>query len=193
MNTLTQPWILVGYQLFAQEGPGGLKVERLARKVGKSKSSFYHHFADLEVFTAFLLEYHMDRALAIAARERKCANVIPELIEVILDVKEDLFFNRQLRIHRNIPKFRACFEASSHEVGDAIIGIWAQELGLEGNSYLALMVLNLSLENFYLQITPQTLSYTWLEEYVKGLKQMVQAFKQGKLNPSVPSEGTQLA
>ena len=193
MNSLTQPWIVAGYKLFAQEGPAGLKVERLARKVGKSKSSFYHHFADLEVFTEFLLAYHMVRAKDIADRERKCANVIPELLEVILDVRQDLFFNRQLRIHRNIPKFKACFEASSHEVGDAIISIWAQELGLEGNSYLALMVLNLSLENFYLQITPQTLTYTWLEEYVRGLQQMVRAFKEGKLNPTLPREGPQPA
>lgn len=193
MTSLTQPWIQAGYELFAEEGPTGLKVERLARQVGKSKSSFYHHFADLEVFIEFLLAFHMDRSREIADRERQCNNVIPELLEVILAVKQDLFFSRQLRIHRHIPKFKACFEASSHEVGDAIIGIWAKELGLKGNSHLALMVLNLSLENFYLQITPQSLTYEWLEEYVRGLKQMVQAFKQGEADSTLLSGGPQLA
>jgi AcrR family transcriptional regulator len=44
-----QPWINHGYRTFAYEGPTGLKVERLARQVGKSKSSFYHLFADLDI------------------------------------------------------------------------------------------------------------------------------------------------
>ncbi|MEM7514864.1 MAG: TetR/AcrR family transcriptional regulator, partial [Bacteroidota bacterium] len=58
MEKLIEPWLKAGYDIFSQEGPGGLKVERLARIVGKSKSSFYHHFADLEIYTSFLLEYH---------------------------------------------------------------------------------------------------------------------------------------
>nr|WP_245550167.1 TetR/AcrR family transcriptional regulator [Haliscomenobacter hydrossis] len=28
-----------------------MKIEVLAKKVGISKSSFYHHFVDLEIFT----------------------------------------------------------------------------------------------------------------------------------------------
>ena len=177
MTSHTQPWITAGYELFAAEGPQGLKVERMAQTVGISKSSFYHHFADLEVFTEFLLKQHLDRSKEIAELERRCKNVIPELVEVILSVKLDLFFNRQLRIHRNVPQFKACFEASSQEVGEAIIGIWAEALGLQDNSHLAQMVLALSMENFYLQITPQTLTYEWLEEYVLGLQHMVAAFK----------------
>lgn len=68
-NKNMQPWILAGYELFAIDGPTGLKVEVISRKVNKSKSSFYHHFADLEVFTEYLLNYHMERAKAIAQLE----------------------------------------------------------------------------------------------------------------------------
>ena len=49
------PWILCGYNIFSKEGPKGLKIEVIARQVSKNKSSFYHHFADLEVFTEILL------------------------------------------------------------------------------------------------------------------------------------------
>jgi AcrR family transcriptional regulator len=179
-NDSKQAWILCGYRLFAQAGPNGLKVEVLARAVGKNKSSFYHHFADLEVFTEILLSYHLERSAIIADRERQCKQVVPELLHLMVEVKEDLLFNRQLRINRNVSQFRQCFETASQEVGAAIIGIWAEALGLSGNSPLALMVLNLSLENFYLQITEETLTYEWLLSYVKGLQSMVQAFKRNE-------------
>ncbi|MEZ4687033.1 MAG: hypothetical protein R3B47_13480 [Bacteroidia bacterium] len=44
-------------------------MERLARDIGKSKSSFYHHFADLEVFTALLLNQHLEQAKVMAEKE----------------------------------------------------------------------------------------------------------------------------
>jgi AcrR family transcriptional regulator len=172
-----QPWILVGYNIFAKEGTTGLKVEVIARKVGKSKSSFYHHFADMEIFTEALLNYHIERAIVIADMEKGCKNVVPDLLNVLIEVKEDLLFNRQLRINRQIPAFKNCFEKSSKVVGEAILGIWAEMLGLGDNSHLAQIVLNLSLENFYLQITDDSLTYDFLLNYVNDLKRMVAGFQ----------------
>jgi AcrR family transcriptional regulator len=172
-----QPWILVGYGIFSKGGPKGLKIQVLAREVGKSKSSFYHHFADMEVFTEVLLNYHLERAKIIAHRERLCKNVVPDLLHLLVEVKQDLLFNRQLRINRNSNQFKGCFEKASREVGEAILGIWAETLTLEDNSNLARMVLNLSLENFYLQITEETLTYEWLLNYIRELQTMVKEFK----------------
>jgi AcrR family transcriptional regulator len=180
-----QPWILVGYNIFSIEGQRGLKVEVIARKVGKSKSSFYHHFADIEIFIEALLNYHLERAIVIADMEKGCKNVVPDLLNVLIEVKEDLLFNRQLRINRQIPAFKNCFEKSSKAVGDAILGIWAEMLGLGDNSHLAQIVLNLSLENFYLQITEDTLTYEWLLNYVNDLKKMVNAFQINEKKKSI--------
>jgi len=176
-NNIKIPWIIVGYEMFAAEGPKGLKVEVMARRVQKSKSSFYHHFADLEVFMEVLLEYHFEEAKIIAVKENACKTVVPELLNVILEHKVDLLFNRQLRIHRNNPAFKNCFEKVNQLVGEAIIEIWAKMLGLNHNTYLAMMVLNLSIENFYLQITPETLNYEWLVAYVEKLQAMAKAFQ----------------
>ncbi|MEL6675328.1 MAG: TetR/AcrR family transcriptional regulator [Bacteroidota bacterium] len=178
LNHRQQAWIDAGYQLFAKQGPPGLKVEVLAREVGKSKSSFYHHFADLEVFTEFLLQYHLEQTALIYEKERACRKVVPELLYVLLEAKTDLLFNRQLRIHRHIPAFQRCFEKTSQEAATSIQDIWAAELGLAENTRLGVMVLQLTLENFYLQITPETLTYDWLVHYVTELKAMVQAFAQ---------------
>lgn len=171
-----QAWILAGYEIFAKEGPAGLKVEVMARRVGKNKSSFYHYFADIEVFTAHMLKYHLERSEYIAELESQCTTVVPELLQVLVAHKQDLLFNRQLRVHRDVSAYRDCFEKSSSDVGEAILPIWSEAIGLSDNSHLAMMVLQLSLENFYLQITDKTLTVEWLTDYVQGLKRMVQAF-----------------
>lgn len=174
------PWILAAYALFAKGGPDALKVEVIARQVGKNKSSFYHYFANLDIFTDHLLDYHLERTKIIADKERQCKNVDPELIEVIIEVKQDLLFNRQLRIHRDNPKYCTCLQQAGHEVRGAILGIWADALNLNHQTYLAELVLNLSLENFYLQITEETLNYNWLSNYIRDLQTMVRAFQQNK-------------
>ena len=59
-------WIKAGYEVFAASGQDALRIEPLARMVGRSKSSFYHHFADMELFVEHLLAYHLERSAVIA-------------------------------------------------------------------------------------------------------------------------------
>ena len=91
MNNLHKPWIIKGYQVFASEGPQGLKIERLSKSIGKNKSSFYHHFADLEVFIQMLLQYHLKQAEILAIKESNC-KTIEEFIQLIIEYKTDLLF-----------------------------------------------------------------------------------------------------
>jgi hypothetical protein len=58
-------------------------------------------------------------------------------------------------------------------------------LGLSQNSTLAQQVLNLSIENFYLQLTEETLTYEWLVQYMNDLKKMVQSFENNELKKKV--------
>ncbi len=171
-----KPWIEYGYKVFAFEGPQGLKIERLSREIGKNKSSFYHHFADLEIFTSLLLDYHITQVILIAEKESYCKS-INELFDIIIEYKIYLMFNRQLRIHRINDEFEKCFVKTNEITVKSIIGIWAEMLGLKDNSYLAGLVLNLSLENFYLQITDETLNHTWLNNYINQLRELIFAFK----------------
>lgn len=108
-----------------------MKVERLAKAVGKNKSSFYHFFADLEVFTDFLLKYHLAQS-EIKVNEISLPSIIP---------------------------------------------IWSDIIGLRDNSYLAGLVLQLSLENFFLQIIDEILNPNWLNQYFENIKDLVRQFK----------------
>lgn len=175
-----KPWINSGYQIFAMEGPGGLKVERLARIIGKNKSSFYHLFSGLEIFTTALLEHHLKQAFIMAEKESNCKNR-DELIEVIVTHKIDLLFNRQLRIHRDNQNFENCFLKTNQITGQSIIGIWSEIIGLKNNSHLAELVFRLSLENFFLQITEETINTNWLNAYFDEINKLIRAFQKTKI------------
>ena len=94
-------WIKKGYEIFALLGQNGLKVEYLAKGVNISKSSFYHHFSDLELFMDELLNYHISQSYLIAEKELNANNINPELINILIEHKIDLLFNRQLRFNRD--------------------------------------------------------------------------------------------
>ncbi len=51
-----QDWIEVGRGILASEGDGALTVDALCARLGKTKGSFYHHFADREAYARALLD-----------------------------------------------------------------------------------------------------------------------------------------
>jgi AcrR family transcriptional regulator len=175
-NDKKDVWIQAGYALFAEQGPMALKIEVLAKMVGISKSSFYHYFADLEVFTELLLAHHLVQARKMEQKELNCANIDPDLISILLEHKTDLFFNRQLRVHRQNPLYAQCLVKSNEIVGLGFIEVWTKDLNLKLPKNTLLGIFELALENFYLQITPDTLTEAWLSAYFKNLSRIVANF-----------------
>ena len=184
-----RPWIELGYQSFAYEGPQGLKVERLADGVEKNKSSFYHFFADLEVFTHHLLRYHLAQADIIAVQEAQCTT-IEDFIDVLISHKIDLLFNRQLRVHRENPDFAEVFCKTNEVTGQAIASVWPRLIGLDQHHHLAGLVLKHSIENFYFQITDETLNRSWLRQYFDDLLLLVREFKKTGAVPAALDRGS---
>ncbi|MBI1316827.1 TetR family transcriptional regulator [bacterium] len=170
MKEVRQPWIEEAYVRFARGGPSAVQIEPLARSVGKSKSSFYHLFADGEGLTAALLNHHRDQSKILALKEAQCTEV-EAWIEVLLAHKTDVLFNRQLRIHRDRPDFRACFEQTVECTLPAIVPLWARFVGMDHRPPAAETALRLSIEHFFFQITEQTLQREWLAAYFHELQQ----------------------
>lgn len=177
MKEIEKSWIESGYRFFAFEGPGGLKIERISKEVGKNKSSFYHLFGNLELYTQRLLAFHFSQAKIIADKESTAKNE-KELINVIMDHRIDLLFNKQLRVHRENRDFENCFNQINQISIPAILPLWKKIIGISENTSLAQMVLTLSLENFYLQITDETLNESWLATYFATIREMIFQFKQ---------------
>lgn len=181
MNRNKQLWLDTGYQTFAREGPTGLKIEALARSVQKNKSSFYYLFGDLENFQEALLDYHLSRADEIAAQASRCIQLDPEVMLLLVEVRQDIFFNRQLRIHRTIPHFQACFTKANQKVEASFFDNWKIALGLIHNPQVARVLLDLIVENFYLRVTEESLSYDWLKTFFKEIQTMVLQLNQANL------------
>jgi AcrR family transcriptional regulator len=43
-------WVAAALELLAEDGPSGVKIDRLCVRLGVTKGSFYWHFEDLEAF-----------------------------------------------------------------------------------------------------------------------------------------------
>jgi AcrR family transcriptional regulator len=163
-------WIIAGYETFALQGHGHLKVESLARQVGISKSSFYHHFVDLDCFVDDLLRHHLKQSAIIAEKERAVVNIDPELITVLLEHKIDLLFNRQLRIHKNNKSFETILVQSNLVIGESFKPVWIKELNLPLTKNKIDNLFDLALDNFFLQVNIDNLHYNWLSQYFSNLK-----------------------
>lgn len=169
-------WVKTGYEIFALTGTAGLKIESLAKRVGVSKSSFYHHFADMEIFTGLLLKYHIQQAYIIADKERNASSIDPELIDILVEHKTDLLFNRQLRIYREHKPFSDALVQSGKIVGNGFINIWVNDLKLNLSQQQIEGLFELALENFYLQINTANLNHRWLSTYFVNLKRIAGYF-----------------
>jgi AcrR family transcriptional regulator len=165
-------WIVSGYETFALYGESGLKVEGLAKKVGISKSSFYHHFSDLEIFMDLLMETHLENAKTISKKENQATQINPELINILVDHKMDLLFNRQLRINQQKPIYLSVLQKSNEIIGKDFIRLWMSDLKLNLNQKQVESLFELALENFYLQINHDNLNFNWLEMYFENLKRI---------------------
>lgn len=164
-----RPWLEAGYEIFSLEGPAALKIETLARKVGISKSSFYHHFADLEIYSEMLLAYHLESISVMAVNARKCKVIDPDFLLLMLDHKRDIMFNRRLRIHRENLSYQLCFERASYSVEKEFIGIFADMYGLSDQLDIAWNVLKVVNDLFYTRVTNENLSYEWLVKFLEEM------------------------
>lgn len=167
-----QAWIAVGYERFALDGEDGLKIEPMARRVGVSKSSFYHHFADLELYVEKLLNYHLVRAKIMLQKERTATCIDPDLIHILIEHKTDLLFNRQLRILQQRELYRQVLATSNAIFGHEFVSIWAKDLKLNLNTQQLSGLYELAVENFFIQINSENLHYEWLSQYFRNLKRI---------------------
>jgi len=56
-SLLKLKWIKAGLAALYDDGPDGLRVEKLCDRMGVTKGSFYHHFTNLADYKIQLLEY----------------------------------------------------------------------------------------------------------------------------------------
>lgn len=66
MRITRERWLDEGIVVLADEGPSGLRIDRLAARLGVTKGSFHHHFAGAGGFkTALLAHYEAQTRAAL--------------------------------------------------------------------------------------------------------------------------------
>lgn len=176
-NNTATPWLEAGYEIFALEGPGGLKVETIAKKVGISKSSFYHLFVDLEIFQEELLKYHITQAEKMAALSQHCQNIDPDTLHLFIEYKIPLLFNRQLCINRENKLYQFYFEKATSLVETTYFDKWVDLLGLHEQKHIARNILKIYTDNFFMRISKENLNYNWLQSLLEEIKTLVKDVK----------------
>lgn len=164
------PWIQAGYQMAAIDGFEKLKIEKLAKLVGKPKSSFYYLFVDLENFVQQMYEFHFQNCQLLAEKEKNASSVDPELVAILVEHRIDLLFNKQLRVIRMNPKIQSLIEQIDSIVLIPFLNIWKQEIQLNLTDIQWHNLFSLALENFYLQIHFANINEIWLRGYFSKLK-----------------------
>lgn len=181
-NKLEKGWIEAGYELFVNEGPKGLKVEVLARTVGVSKSSFYHHFADMEIFRDRLLKWHLYRADVLSEQAALCRSM-DDFLALLDTAKQDLLFNKMLRIHCELdPSYASCFEHAHLKVITKIERVWAEFLGVSNQPEKARSAFRILSDMFYHRVTQQNLSVEWMKSLLEELKKLLSEVNPGNSN-----------
>jgi AcrR family transcriptional regulator len=169
-------WIKVGYDLFALNGENELKVETLAKKAGISKSSFYHHFANMDIFITQLINFHLQQLKILIDKEKKVKSINPELINVLLEHKTDLLVNRQLRFNSQKEHYKPALRRSTELIGNGLIPVFVANLNQKLTEKQLTGLFDLALENFFLQLNPENLNATWLAAYFENLKRIATNF-----------------
>jgi AcrR family transcriptional regulator len=56
MRLRRDDWLEMGFEVLREQGAGALTIDRLTERLGVTKGSFYHHFANREEYSVALLE-----------------------------------------------------------------------------------------------------------------------------------------
>jgi AcrR family transcriptional regulator len=176
----TKPWLDKGYELFGQVGPEGLKIEPLAKAVKISKSSFYHHFADLQVFEQELLQWHYSNAKRLVAEVQARKSIVPDFLNLLIEQKELIYFNRQLLIHKHKEAYILCFQQVNGLLQANFLGIWAQLIQLSDQLDIANEILHVVVQLFYQRLPPLDFDYNWILSFLKEVNTFLQAILKAK-------------
>ena len=164
-----QQWLEKGYSPIAEYGLNGVSVEFLAKKLGTSKSSFYHYFGNFDYFVSELLDFHLERAAARGLEIAACESML-EVVPIFLLNQDDILFNKQLRINRDKVEFSNYSKKAYQKVEVAMLDKWSTYLNLEDHTLFAQAFLQLIADNFLLQITKQNFNQDWILEYLKSVE-----------------------
>jgi len=125
-------WIKTGYGEFARFGPGAFTVDHLSIAVGKSRSSFYHLFGDMETYKDYVWAHHWDESKQIAMELDKATSFYPDFAQLLGDHKDWTFAHITMFHSRGLDgKYKQYFEKVTAMIEPKIGHLWTKAVGLD--------------------------------------------------------------
>lgn len=92
-------WLTEGVAVLREEGPSGIRIDRLARRLGLTKGSFHHHFAGADDYRRALLAHCCVRVdAAIAHARARLAGLPPAEVAAELPGVAEALSDRALEV-----------------------------------------------------------------------------------------------
>lgn len=167
-------WIEEGYSFFANEGPNGIQVERLARVLKLNKSGFYHYFGDMDGYYEKLLEHHQKMAQLYLEDIRSIGTIDPEYLHLLVQYKVTTLFHMQLLRNKDNPAFMKRLEMVDNEERVVLQDLWSDFLGLHDKPTLAMQYFDIVNAMFYARIRPDNFDYPFLQTLSTKARDLVQ-------------------
>jgi AcrR family transcriptional regulator len=183
MSDSSQKWIGAGYEVFSIEGPEGVQVEKLARRLGMNKSGFYHHFGDRDVFLSMLMEHHYRVNGLFFNEAMQLKKFFPDYLDLLYKYKTPLLVQMQLRRHLEVPMFNKEFNRTAKRNEKALIPLWADYLKIPGNHNLARELWDVVRDIFFIRAKVETLTPEFLHSIIYEFSQMLDLLKKYAVKP----------
>ena len=181
MSDSSQKWIETGYEVFSLEGPEGVQVEKLARRLGLNKSGFYHHFGDRDVFLSMLMEHHYQVNGNFFNEAMQLTKFFPDYLDLLYKYKTALLVQMQLRRHLEVPIFNREFIRTTKWNEKALIPLWADYLKIPGNNDLARELWDIVRDVFFIRAKVETLKPELLHSIVYEFSHLLEVLRKYSL------------
>jgi AcrR family transcriptional regulator len=173
-----QNWLNLGYELFAQEGTGGIQVERLARILKLNKSGFYHYFKSPDNFLNELFDYHRTLAHKMAEETAGCERLDPDYFRVVVKFKVFVLVQSQLARKKDHAVFGTVLNEVRDITNKPLLPLWQKTFSLPNDMELVLQHFSLYRNAFNAQATMDNVTYDFLHDMmVDSLNLMREVFK----------------
>lgn len=183
-------WIEKGYEHFALCGPENFSINKMSKSVGLSRASFYHHFADIDIFFDELLAKHWEITnIFIHSGREYCNSLLPDLYELCGQYPIPLQFALQLFHHRRMPEFNFLFIKSYEAIAKGFaLELFAKYFNF---SQTTIEVYHLWLtlgEAWYSRIDPNDLSPESLQKHAREILKNLSDFVNSPLYSHLQKE-----
>lgn len=175
-------WLEKSFEHFAEYGPNGISIQRIAEEIQVPRTTFYHHFADRDDLEDQLLSIYLERIELFSQEgEERCRCLIPDLHELLADYPTGLKFSRQLFLHRSHPIYNMVFVKGRDRANRFIIPLFRAYYQFNIPDQLATDLWNSLSESWYSRLHPEELSVDSMRRLTEEIMETVNKFVRTKL------------